>query len=153
MKLPDKIPIERIKDYHTHYLGQCADGQLFWAYPTFAFTKKYEEIQAIAGDWRDYRNEYAILHMFDSEGNYLKTQHWFAGTNMQVDDNKLIAKLDEMVLELGDVEFKDITVNLFEVTIDGITFGLIPDPEFQLINLMPSSTIAFGEPWDGSYST
>ena len=58
-----------------------------------------------------------------------------------------------MVKELGEVTFCDIEVKLFNTLIDGVEFGLIPDPEFKCIDLQPSSTISFTEPWDGSYST
>ena len=37
--------------------------------------------------------------------------------------------------------------------IDGFTFGLIPNKEISMIDLHPSSTIAFQEPWDGEYFT
>jgi formate hydrogenlyase regulatory protein HycA len=62
MTIPDKLPIIRMEDYHTHYLGKTSDGRLFWAYETFAFTKPYSEI--VGEDWQKFRNEYAILHHF-----------------------------------------------------------------------------------------
>jgi hypothetical protein len=150
MQFPQKIPIERIEDYHTHYLGRTVSGQQFWGYVTFVYTVFPKDV---IGDWKDYRNEYAILHLFDRDGNHINTEYWLGGTTNQVTDIQLYSKLEEMVAKLGDIQFGDIEAKLFKILIDGVTFGLVPDSEYGFINLEPYSTIAFGEPWDGSYST
>ncbi|RXK60533.1 hypothetical protein ESA94_08675 [Lacibacter luteus] len=150
MKFPEKIPIERIEDYHTHYLGKTSDGFQFWGYTTFVWTVLPKDIK---GDWQDYRNEYVLLHLFDKEGNYIETKHWLGGSANQVNDMTLYSKLDTMVEELGEIEFSDIEIKMFQTTIDGERFGLIPHEESGFIELQPNSTIAFSEPWDGSYDT
>ena len=150
MQFPEKIPIERIEEYHTHYLGRTTDGRLFWGYVTFVYTVLPKDV---IGDWRAYRNEYAILHIFDIDGTHTNTRHWLGGTTNQVTDIQLYTKLEDMIAELGEIEFSDIEVKLFTTVIDDVTFGLIPDTSCGFINLEPYSTIAFGEPWDGSYST
>lgn len=150
MHFPEKIPIERIEDYHTHYLGQTEEGIQFWGYVTFVWSVLPKDIQ---GDWKDYRNEYVILHLFDSDGNHLETRHWPGGTANQVSDGDLSAKLEAMVSELGEVVYSDIEVRLFQTVIDGEVFGLVPDNKYGFIELEPNSTIAFSKPWDGSYST
>jgi len=94
-----------------------------------------------------------LLHLFDADGNLLETMHWLAGTTKQVTGVMLYNKLQEMVAQLGAIEFGDIEVKLFQTTIDGIVFGLIPDEEYNLVNLEPGATLAFAAPWDGSYST
>ena len=66
---PTLMPIERIEDYHTHYLGQTSDGRLFWGYETFVFTKPPGERGT---DWQQHRKEYVVLHTFDKKGNYLQ---------------------------------------------------------------------------------
>jgi hypothetical protein len=149
MRLPNKLPITRIEDYHTHYLGQVSDGRLFWVYETFAFTKPYAQIQG--DDWRKFRKEYAVLHTFDKDGNYLQTKHW--SSNDSFNPALTSSKLEELVEGLGEVEYKDIQAKLFQTTIDGVIFGLVPDEETESIELQPSSTIAFHEPWDGEYDT
>ena len=58
-----------------------------------------------------------------------------------------------MVSKLGAVEYGYINVKPFEVKIDGFKFGLIPNEESEMIELQPSNTIAFSEPWDGEYYT
>ncbi len=141
-----------MEDYHTHYLGQCSDGRLFWGYETFVFSKPMDEMTGDE-DWKKNRREYAVLHTFDKKGNYLTTKHWFAGTTSDVDDEKIKVKLEEMVSDLGQTEFKDIKVKIFQTVIDGFIFGLVPDNESLTVELQPSSTISFQEPWDGEYFT
>ena len=62
-------------------------------------------------------------------------------------------KLELWMAELGEVTYCDIEIKLFQTIIDGFTFGLIPNKEFSMIDLEPSKTIAFQEPWDGQYYT
>lgn len=138
-----------MEDYHTHYLGRAAGGKLFWGYETFAFTKPYAEIQG--DNWQKFRKEFAVLHTFDQDGNHLQTKHWSSEDSFN--PALTSSKLEELVSELEDVEYKDIYVKLFQTTIDGIVFGLVPDVENETIELQPSSTIAFSEPWDGEYYT
>lgn len=151
MKIPTLIPINREEDYHTHYLGTFVNGMQFWAYETFVHDQPKGSYPH--ADWKNHRKEYVLLHTFDAEGNHIHTQHWYAGTTAECDNGLMDQKLEEMVEELGSIEFGDIIVKLFEVEIDGITFGLIPDENFEYINLQPSSTISFMEPWDGEYYT
>jgi hypothetical protein len=150
---PSKIPIERIEEYHTHYLGKLTNGNLFWGYSTFITTKTFLEIQEIEGNWEDYRFEYAILHIFDSIGNHLQTKHHLGGTVKQIDYKTLFKKLESMISELGNFEFQDIEVCPFQVEIDNVIFGLVPNESYGVIELQPNSSLAFGPPWDGSYDT
>ncbi|GAA4841709.1 hypothetical protein [Algivirga pacifica] len=149
MKFPKKIPIERLEDYHTHYIGTYEDGKQFWGYETFVITKRdispYE-------NWQQYRREYAVLYLFDSEGNFQEVKHEFAGTTDALKFDTDI-KIEQLVSSLKGVEYHDIEIKPFEVEINGYKFGLIPNHESEMIELQPSSTIAFSEPWDGAYWT
>ncbi|MEJ7611859.1 MAG: hypothetical protein WKF88_11840 [Ferruginibacter sp.] len=153
MTIPKKIKIERIEKYHTHYIGKTENEKLFWGYATFNYTKTHNEIMEENGDYSDFRNEYAILHIFSVSGQHLITKHCLVGTANQVDDITIFRKLEELISELGDIKFEDIEVELFDTKIDNITFGLVPNYEYGFVELQPNSTLAFGEPWDGSYST
>jgi hypothetical protein len=62
-------------------------------------------------------------------------------------------KLEEMIKKLGKTEFCDIEVKPFQTTIDGVVFGLVPNDEYGSVDLQPSSTISFQEPWDGEHYT
>jgi len=46
-----------------------------------------------------------------------------------------------MIKELGKTTFCDIELETFEVNINGIKCGLIPNEEFVSIDLYPSNTI------------
>lgn len=148
MRIPEKLPITRIENYHTHYLGKIDDGRLFWGYETFVFTKPYHEIPV--NDWKKFRIEFAVLHTFDKQGNYLETQYHKA---LLVDSPDMNASLAELVTSLGNVRYQNIEVKPFQTMIEGTIFGLIPDEETETINLQPSFTISFQEPWDGEYYT
>ena len=148
MPIPEKIPIQRMEDYHTHYLGKTEDGRQFFGYQTFVFQNGIP-----ASDWEKHRREYVVLYLFDKDGNYFETKHWYAGTTSETKDSKTEEKLQQMVSELGPVEFQDIEVKPFQTKIDGFIFGLVPNEEYESVDLEPSSTISFQEPWDGEYDT
>lgn len=151
MIIPDKLPIMRIEDYHTHYLGHISNGQLFWGYQTFAFTKPFSDLEQ-SDDWEKYKKEYVVVHTFEKDGSYLTTNYWYSLT-IDTNEKQLEDKLQEMVSELGDIDFQDIEIKIFQIQIDNVTFGLVADQESEMINLQPSSTISFQEPWDGEYYT
>jgi formate hydrogenlyase regulatory protein HycA len=146
--IPERIPIQRMEDYHTHFLGKTENGRQFFGYETFVFPQG-----APAADWQNHRKEYVVLYIFDNEGNHINTNHWCAGVTSQADPSTMRTKLDEMIAELGRFEFSDIEVKPFQTVIDGVVFGLVPDEEHETVELEPSSTISFQEPWDGEYYT
>jgi hypothetical protein len=133
MTLPEKLPIARMEDYHTHYLGKTIDRRVFWGYETFAYSPRFAEIKD-NNPWK-YRSDYAILHLFDPEGFYQSSKAFTYGKGILPQGNVLEDKLQEWVSELGDVAYCDIEIRLFSTIIDGITFGLIPNSEFCMIDL------------------
>lgn len=145
--IPERIPIKREEDYHTHYIGKTKDGKQFFGYQTFVF------LNEIAEDWQNQRKEYVVLYIFDRDGNHVKTDHWYAGTTSEISDSATTAKLEQMIAALGEVHYGDIKVKPFQTVIDGIVFGLVPNKEYQSVELQPSSTISFHAPWDGEYDT
>ena len=147
MPIPKKILINREEDYHTHYLGKYTDGHLFFGYETFVFSPNSN----LSQNWQEYRREYAVLYLFDQEGHFIEADHWYAGTASENKDTN--SKLEEMVSSRGPYEFCNIAVEPFQIEIDGEVFGLVADEEYETVELMPSSTISFAEPWDGWYST
>ena len=69
------------------------------------------------------------------------------------------AKLDEMVAALGEVDYADIEIQLFQVEIDGTIFGLVDvsEPEegpafAERVAMMPGDLL-FHAPWNGNYDT
>lgn len=149
MKFPAKLPVERMEDYHTHHIGKYESGKQFWGYQTFVFTKR----QFLEGEkYENYRREYAVLYLFDKEGNFNEAKFEFAGTtdSLKFDTSE---KVEEMVTQLGEIEYCNIEIKPFEVLIDNFIFGLVPNEETEMIELQPSNTIAFSEPWEGEYCT
>jgi len=150
-KIPSKIPIKRIEEYHTHYLGKCNNERLFWGYSTFAFIKDFSEMQG--QDLRLFRKEYAVVHLFKKDGRYLETKYWIAGLSIDLKGDETFIKLEEMVSELMPITYGNIKVELFSTIIDGITFGLIPDKKYLTVDLEPGNSISFPAPWNGEYDT
>jgi hypothetical protein len=148
MPIPEKIPILRMEDYHTHYLGKTDDGRQFFGYETFVFPPGVP-----AEALEKHRKEYVVLYLFDDQGNHSETKHWFAGTVAVADQEKMIAWLQDEIEKLGNVTYTDIEVKPFQSTVDGVVFGLVSNEEHEVVELQPNSTIAFYEPWDGEYYT
>ena len=73
-------------------------------------------------------------------------------TNAKINNFKE-AKIKELVSQLGEIEYGNIEIKPFKIEIDGFQFGLIPNEESEMIELQPSNTLAFEEPWDGEYWT
>jgi len=147
MALPKRFPINREEDHHTHYIGRYANGNQFFGYETFLHTTPAPR----GNDWQNHRKEYVVLYIFDDEGNFIDFKYWYVGTTAENKETK--PALELMIESGGTYEFCNIEVKPFQVEIDGEIFGLIPDEEYDSIELMPSSTIAFYEPWHGDYET
>lgn len=142
--IPERIRINREEYYHTHYIGKTADGRQFFLYPTYIYPDPVTRSL-------DTREEYVVLYLFDKRGNHLETKHWYAGVTDEGTERRVWNKLDEMVAEIGPVEYTSIKVKPFQTIIDGIVFGLVPNEERRCVYLQPSSTISFMAPWDGEY--
>ncbi|RDC65169.1 hypothetical protein [Adhaeribacter pallidiroseus] len=138
----------REEDYHTHYLGETESGLLFFGYDTFVFPNGFTN-----NNWENERLEYALVYLFDNKGNHIETKYKCAGKTSEIQPHRTNELLEGSISELGRFKFKNIEVKPFKTEIDGIAFGLIPNDECQMIELQPSSTIAFSEPWDGEYCT
>ena len=148
-KIPKRIPIARMEDYHTHYLGKTNDGKLFFGYETYANKKPHWEVKPELQSKN--RIDIAVLYLFDKKGRFITSKHWL--TDLDEERQNTTEKLEEMIAEFGQITFCDIEIEIFKTTIDGIQCGLIPDEEYESVGLYPSSTISFQEPWDGEYET
>lgn len=147
--LPKRIPIMRMEDYHTHYLGKYENDNLFFGYETFVYNETEREIS------EEHQNEdridFAVLYLFNKKGVFQEAKYYVANT--EIEKQKTNQKLQYLISSLGKIEFCDIKVNPFKTKIEGVKFGLIPDKDSETIDLQPSSTISFQEPWDGEYYT
>ncbi len=138
-------------DEHTRYMGTCSGGRLFWGYTTFAFATVFANLES--NDWRANRKEYVVLHLFKKDGRYLSTQHLFAGTTDKADQALMKQTLEAWIAQLGEIAYGDIEVSLFQTKIDKVTFGLIINEDEECVDLQPSTTVSFMEPWNGEYYT
>lgn len=151
MAIPEKISIALIEDLHTQFIGRAKDGKQFLGLTPFVYSLPYATIPEGA-NWQDYRRQYAVLHVFDEEGNYLYTQHWYGGTTAECNEEELTEKLVEMITHLGEVDYTNVAVKLFQTYIDGYMFGFEVNEVNETVRLLPSD-ILFAEPWDGEYYT
>ena len=146
MKIPERFSIERIEDYHTHHLGRFSNGIQFFGTIEISF-KKY----------------HLLVYYFDKEGNNIGTEHKCSEVPFDMEYfermNSLQKEIEKMIDEMGIFQYCDIIVKPFEIKIEIennlISFGLIPchHDGYSTVDLMPSSSISFREPWDGSYDT
>jgi len=141
-----------MEDYHTHFLGKTLSGNLFWGYQTFYYDTPYEDRDRDKG-WQEYRIDLAVMHHFDSGGKYLNSQVHSERASNSTAEAILEKKLEEFYSQLSGPEFCDIEVELFQSEFCNVTFGLVYNTETDTIDLQPSSTISFAEPWDGEYYT
>src|SRR2546425_3635642 len=119
MAIPDVIPVSRTGGSYTANIG-CYDldgaSNQFWAHVAATLTKPKRGAQPWSG-----KRWYALLHKFTSQGKHLGTEHWFAGTSADGEEEvmrRARAKRDAMIAALGEVRFADIKVALFQVKID-----------------------------------
>jgi formate hydrogenlyase regulatory protein HycA len=151
--VPQSIKIAREQGYHTDRIGKYGESNQFMGFVTATLPNP------LPRDWQTHKRWYAVLHTFDKKGKHLNTQAWFAGTTASGEREavaKAEAKLDQMIAALGKVKFGNVKVGLFQVQIDGHTFGLVdasePEEGYVSIHLLPNQ-LAFFEPWDGTYDT
>lgn len=149
MAIPDKIPIARLEDLYTNYLGKCAGNRLFWGLEIFAFTVPAEK--RTGKDWEKHRKEYIVLFLFNSDGDFLEARHIYASLTSETGGSDFEEEIKSLMADLSEVSYEDIAVKPFKTIIDGFTFGLIVDEENEAVHLQPSSLITFLEPWDGEY--
>ena len=152
MGVPQAIKILREKGYHTDQIGKYGDGNQFMGFVTATLPTPLPE------DWETHKRWYAVLHTFDKQGQH-HTEAWFAGTTASGEREaveKAQTRLADMIAGLGRVRYGNIKVGLFQVQIDGQTFGLVdasePDEDYERIHLLPND-LAFFAPWDGTYDT
>lgn len=153
MAIPELIRIARIPGYRTDTIGRYDGGQLL-AYVTGATREGFQD----ATDWRKHQLWYAVLHQFDQAGVRTGSRIWSPGPGIR---DGLADRLTEWLDELPGREYGDIAIRPFELTYDGIRFGLVLEShgeyaegaeELDWAELYPGR-LGFSAPWDGSYDT
>jgi hypothetical protein len=153
MAVPTCIPVVREAGYHTDLIGRYSGNRQFMAFVVATLPVP------VPDDWESKKRWYAVLHTFAPDGLHLNTKAVFVGTTADGEaavTTRAQSLLDSMLSDLGPVEYGDVRVCLFQVVVDGETFGLVdasePEEGYESIHLLPND-LAFFEPWDGLYDT
>jgi hypothetical protein len=106
-----------------------------------------------AGDRINSRRNYAYLHEFDHEGNYLESTVESPGNGEEARQAAMLL-LEEWIAGLPGLAYSDIAIRPFQFEQDAITFGLIIEDGHgtDWVELYPDR-LGFHAPWDGSYDT
>ena len=156
-RIPAEGPIE--------YVGRLNDGTQYMAFVTGAFPDDYI-LNSDNDDWQKVKCWIAVLHLFDSDGNHVKSEVRLGGFDIEgreVAGEKACEEVHAMFTPYRSKFLKrcDIFVKLFSLVIDGITHGLVyratqPEecgPVFEGVFLEPRD-VMFHPPWDsGEWST
>ncbi len=157
MGIPELIPIRRQEHRPTDRIGRYDGGQFFSWVVSGGFAPGYQPGRP---DWQRYKTWYAALHLFDADGRHVESDIRPAGAGPEAAD-RAEAYLAERVGKLPGAELCDIAVRPFQLTVDGIVFGLVPEvhgdypdgeEEFDWAEFYPGG-IGFFPPWTGVYDT
>jgi formate hydrogenlyase regulatory protein HycA len=147
------IPIAREADYRTDTIGRYDLGQFFaWV------TAAYLPGERVGSDWRERQRWYAVMHRFDHDGNHVSSEAWCPGPGTR---DGVAERLQHWLDELPGRAYGDIAIRPFQVTFDGIVFGLVQEchgqyPEGQQEDNWAEfypGRLGFHAPWDGEYDT
>lgn len=149
--LPPVFPVNRYQS-KTRYIGATKNGELFWGQIIRICKTSLEQPKALTQQY------FSVVHRFQADGTHLATIAEEIGHNGQ-DESVAMSnakrRLDELLSALGEVEYKDIAIRLFETTIAGELCGLIDTSTEEWgdsVTMKPTGLI-FGPPWDGSFDT
>lgn len=157
LRIPAEGPIEfvgRLEDgtqYMTFITGAVPDGCLF---------------NLDNEDWRKVKSWIGVLHLFDAEGNHLRSEARLGGYDIEGWDkacDKAWAQVREMFAPFRSKNPRrcDILVKPFSVAQDGITHGLVyetfkAEEEGRVVEwvMLHPRDVMFHPPWDsGEWST
>ncbi|MFE7245900.1 hypothetical protein [Streptomyces sp. NPDC057580] len=163
MAVPEIIPIAHEPDYRTSTIGRFSSGQ-FLASVTYAFPDGF----AMGDGWEEQKRLFVALHKFDHDGHHQESDIWCAGTWAEQmkrphGERSVVARAEARLAAalsgLAEREYCDIAIRPFQLTVDGVVFGLITechaedeDGEHDWAELYPDR-LGFSAPWNGEYDT
>jgi len=127
MAIPRLVPIAREEGYHTDCIGNCDNGP-------------YLGFEMFLG------RPIAVLHHFDANGQYVRSESWDAN-----DGHDPKSSLEDAISALPNAKPGDVKVAVFTDELFGLTFGLIPEGNDH-VEYVPYG-LGFNPPWDGLYDT
>jgi hypothetical protein len=136
----------------TRTIGTYHDGQFYGC-----AVAGFRDGHVWTDDWAIHKRWYAVLHRVDHDGNHAGSEAWFAGTTEDGEAatiQRAQTRLRDWLDHLAGRAYGDIAIRLFEITIDGVTFGLVDesDEDGEHVELNPNE-LGFYPPWDGEYDT
>ncbi|MFB6484442.1 hypothetical protein ACFCXF_02155 [Streptomyces virginiae] len=163
MAVPEIIPVVHEPDYRTSTIGRFSGGQ-FLASITYASPDGF----AMGDGWEERKRLFVVLHTFDHDGHHQESDIWCAGTwaeqmKRRYDARSVVARAEARLADalagLPGRTYCDIAIQPFQVTVDGVVFGLITechaedeDGEHDWAELYPDR-LGFSAPWNGEYDT
>jgi hypothetical protein len=149
--LPTLIPVNRFQS-KTQYVGVTSAGNQFWGQIINIFKPSLEEPKNIA------KHYYIVLHTFRCDGTHIRTineEIQQSGQDELVVMTNAKKSLTKLLSTLGEVEYKNIAIRLFQTTIAGSPCGLVDTSteEFGDSVTMKPAGLIFCPPWDGSFDT
>ncbi|HEX4225906.1 MAG TPA: hypothetical protein VHZ97_26310 [Pseudonocardiaceae bacterium] len=119
MAIPALVPIAREAGYRTDAIGWYDRGQFFaWV------TGAYLPGERIDADWRNHKRWYAAIHRFDHDGHHTGSDIWCPGPGTR---DGIVQRLQSWLEELSGRIYRDISIRPFQIVVDGIIFGLVPE--------------------------
>ena len=166
MAKPEKVRIchEPFEGGRFEYIGKLPNGNQFMALVTGAFPDR--EHYPTDDNWSERKRWLAVVHLFDAEGNHLKSETRLGGFDSEgrsVAGSKAWDQLAVLATEVGleEAQFCDIYIKLFSVEIDNVFHELIYESgvdevggeAYEHVMFWPMD-LMFHPPWDsGEYSS
>jgi hypothetical protein len=157
LRIPAAGPVE--------YVGRLDNGTQYMIFISGAVPDDYI-FNLDNEDWRKVKRWIEVLHLFDAEGNHLKSEARHGGYDIEGWDSACDKAWTGVHALFTPYRVKcprrsDILVKLFSVVIDEITHGLVyqatqPEPDGPVIEgvFLEPRDVMFHPPWDsGKWST
>jgi len=138
------IKINRLEGGHTHFVGRFENGQ------QFMLLEVYFDEGPMTANWKYTRKEFVVLHIFDSEGKHMESNHRSAGLTIDLDGRTLGPEMEFLMNGRGKAFFNSIAILPFEISLDGFDYGFIKDHEAYCFTILPNE-ISFSAPFEGKY--
>lgn len=150
MPVLECIPIKRVPDYRTEYVGRWARGRFLGN--VISQSDRWAVSERMS-NWRDSSRWFAYLHEFDHDGPYVESTVDSPGPGPQARD-EAIRLLREWLVGIPGLVYGAIAIRPFSAEHLGLKFGLVIEEGHgtDWAELYPDR-LGFHEPWDGEYDT
>ena len=115
-KRPPKLVALDHDDYTARYVGRTKDGRQFFLTTPFV---PADEVGTPTG------REFLALYLFDEAGGLLSAEIDDLGPRAGIDEAACVARRDELLASLGEVEFRRVRIAPYQVERFGVEFGFI----------------------------